>query len=102
MMRRVGNQDSLDTQCWSTTFLTLLVCWPVQDFDGLIGRFSGSEVPSTLSTDTGLLRVNFTADGSLQEKGFAAAYLASSTPQVYIPTCTDGAKLVQVRRAASI
>lgn len=74
----------------------------MQDFDGLIGRFSGSEVPSTLSTDTGLLRVNFTADGSLQDEGFVAAYLASSTPQVYIPTCTDGAKLVQVSRAGSV
>lgn len=74
----------------------------MQDFDGLIGRFSGSEVPSTLSTDTGLLRINFTADGSLQEEGFAAAYLASSTPHVYIPTCTDGAKLVQVRRVVPL
>jgi hypothetical protein len=70
----------------------------MQDFGGLIGRFSGSEVPSTLSTDTGLLRINFTADGSLQDEGFAAAYLASATPQVFIPTCTDGAKLVQVRK----
>lgn len=68
----------------------------LQDFDGLIGRFSGNEVPSMLTTETGLLRVKFSADGSLQDQGFAANYLASNTPQVYIPSCTGGSKLVQV------
>lgn len=38
----------------------------LQDFDGLIGRFSGSEVPSSLSTDTGMLTIKFSSDGSLQ------------------------------------
>lgn len=31
-----------------------------------------------------------------QGRGFAAQYLASSTPQVNIPVCTGGAKLLQV------
>jgi hypothetical protein len=66
-----------------------------QDFDGLIGRFSGSDVPSSLTTDTGLMRVQFTADASIQDEGFAANYLATNTPQIDIPVCTDGAKLLQ-------
>jgi hypothetical protein len=62
----------------------------------LIGRFSGDELPSTLSTDTGLMRVKFSTDASKQEQGFAAQYRASNTPQVHIPTCFGGNKLVQV------
>jgi hypothetical protein len=67
-----------------------------QDFDGLIGRFSGDALPSSVSTDTGLLRLKFTADGSLQNQGFAGQYLASSTPLVDIPACASGSKLLQV------
>jgi len=32
----------------------------------------------------------------LQGQGFAAGYLASSTPQVNIPTCVGSSKLLQV------
>lgn len=71
------------------------LCPCLQDFDGLIGRFSGSDVPSSLTTDTGLMRVQFSADASIQDQGFAANYLASNTPQVSIPVCTGGDKLLQ-------
>lgn len=67
-----------------------------QDFDGLIGRFSGEAVPSSVTTDTGLIRLKFTADGSLQKQGFAGQYLASSSPLVNIPVCASGSKLLQV------
>lgn len=67
-----------------------------QDFDGLIGRFSGSDVPSSLTTDTGLMRVQFVTDGSIQDQGFAANYLATNTPQLSLPACSDGTKLLQV------
>lgn len=61
----------------------------------MIGRFSGSDFPSSLTTDTGLMRVQFTADASIQDQGFAANYLATNTPQIDIPVCRDGAKLLQ-------
>lgn len=32
----------------------------------------------------------------LQGQGFAAQYLAASSPQVNIPPCSDGSKLLQV------
>jgi hypothetical protein len=77
--------------CYTTTH---------QDFEGVIGifsgRLSGADVPTGLTTDTGLLRVNFTADGSLGGTGFAASFLSTSTPQLLIPTCIDGSKLLQV------
>eukprot|EP00879_Flechtneria_rotunda_P005401 GHRR01005692.1.p1 GENE.GHRR01005692.1~~GHRR01005692.1.p1 ORF type:complete len:1544 (+),score=580.30 GHRR01005692.1:434-5065(+) len=68
----------------------------VEDFDGVIGMFSGTDTPPALSTDTGLMRVNFTADGTIQGHGFAASYLASTSPQVQLPTCTGKTKLLQV------
>ena len=68
----------------------------MQDFDGLIGRFSGSSIPSSLSTDTGVIRVKFSTDASLQGQGFAATYLATSNPQTNVPSCASGTKLLQV------
>ena len=41
------------------------------------------------------MRVQFTADASIQDQGFAANYLATNTPQIDIPVCRDGAKLLQ-------
>lgn len=32
----------------------------------MIGLFSGSDIPPSLSTDTGLMRLRFTSDGSVQ------------------------------------
>lgn len=37
----------------------------LQDFDGVIGMFSGKELPSNLTTDTGLIKLRFTSDASL-------------------------------------
>ncbi|KAF6263192.1 hypothetical protein COO60DRAFT_1635413 [Scenedesmus sp. NREL 46B-D3] len=68
----------------------------VEDFDGVIGMFSGKELPSSLTTDTGLIKLRFTSDSSLDGRGFAASYLASTAPQVKLPVCTGTAKLVQV------
>lgn len=38
----------------------------VEDLEGVIGMFSGTDLPAEVTTDTGLLRINFTADYSLQ------------------------------------
>lgn len=37
-----------------------------QDFDGVIGMFSGKELPPSLGTDTGMLKLQFTSDGSIE------------------------------------
>jgi hypothetical protein len=37
----------------------------LQDFDGVIGMFSGKELPSNLTTNTGLIKLRFTSDASL-------------------------------------
>lgn len=42
------------------------LCRCLQDFDGVIGMFSGSDIPDTVSTDTGLINLQFTSDGTVQ------------------------------------
>ncbi|KAF8072527.1 hypothetical protein HT031_000187 [Scenedesmus sp. PABB004] len=68
----------------------------VEDSDGVIGMFSGDALPPALSTDTGVLRLRFVSDSSLQRGGFAASYSASASPQVALPACGAREKLVQV------
>jgi hypothetical protein len=38
----------------------------LQDFEGMIGMFSGTDLPLSITTDTGLLKITFTADGTVQ------------------------------------
>eukprot|EP00877_Chromochloris_zofingiensis_P002817 jgi/Chrzof1/12536/Cz06g37220.t1 len=69
----------------------------VEDLDGLLGMFSGSQLQTTpLTTDTGYIRVNFSSDMSIQGSGFALTYSSSATPDVNLPTCLGGAQLIRV------
>jgi hypothetical protein len=67
----------------------------MQDMDGIIGIFSGQALPPNVSTDTGLMRLTFTTDGSIQRSGWAGSFSAASTVQVSHPTCGPGSRLVQ-------
>jgi hypothetical protein len=66
-----------------------------QDFDGIIGIFSGTALPANLSTNTGLLRITFSTDNSIQRAGWAAKYSATADSKVPLPDCADGARLVR-------
>lgn len=49
----------------------------------IIGRFSGAESPSHLTSNTNTLRLEFQADHSMSGRGFNITY--SSTSPFYIP-----------------
>ncbi|GBF88369.1 hypothetical protein Rsub_01081 [Raphidocelis subcapitata] len=67
----------------------------VEDLDGIIGIFSGPALPQNVSTDTGLLRLAFQTDGTIQRAGWAATYSAARTVQAALPACAAGTRLVQ-------
>jgi hypothetical protein len=66
-----------------------------QDMDGIIGVFSGSALPPNVSTETGLLRITFASDASIEGTGWAAAYTADVSVQAALPECAPGAVLVE-------
>jgi hypothetical protein len=63
--------------------------------DGVIGVFSGSALPPNVTTETGLLRLSFTSDSTIQRTGWAAAYTAAASIQSGLPECAGGTVPVQ-------
>lgn len=63
--------------------------------DGVIGAFSGAGAPANVTTDTGLLRVTFSSDATLQRPGWAANYTAAAAVQAPLPACAPGELTVQ-------
>ena len=61
-----------------------------------MGIFSGPQLPDSVETDTGLLKISFTTDDSIESSGFIANYEASASPVMELPACTDGKQVLQV------
>ncbi|GLI67828.1 hypothetical protein VaNZ11_012110 [Volvox africanus] len=67
----------------------------VQDGDGVVAVVSGSTdgLPRQLVTDTGVLKLTFTSDSSIQMSGFTASYTAATARSLPIPICRPRYKL---------
>ena len=54
----------------------------VADGNGVLGIYSGSNLPPGMVTDTGKLKLTFKSDATIQLSGFRATYTAGQMPKV--------------------
>jgi hypothetical protein len=75
--------------------LCALVFAITQDLDGVVGVFSGPQLPEKVETDTGLLKISFATDESIEGSGFTATYTAATSPVLQLPDCAIGKHVLQ-------